>query len=109
MTPSWQGYRFSMIPMLSRIAYYSLYVKPKTGKAHILGLFLDFCIGLKILFSPSSQNRQLVFAPKIQYKLVANPPAGKAGRTLSSSKSEFVSSFLAPHPERNPNPFPRKS
>jgi len=41
-----------------------------TEKAHILGLFLGFCIGLKI-FLFFFQNRQFIFEPKIQYVLTA--------------------------------------
>jgi hypothetical protein len=41
-----------------------------TEKAHILGLFLGFWIGLKI-FLPLKRNREFCFEPKIQYARAA--------------------------------------
>ena len=46
------------------------------------------------------RNRQFVFAPKIEYKLVADLPAGKAGRSEAAS-SGLPFPKVAPRKESN--------
>ena len=55
---------------LLRIAYYELYVKPKT-KIAISGVSQFLIRMIKKFSSPKMRNREFVFTPKIEYKLVA--------------------------------------
>ena len=66
-----------------------------------------------IFYSPESIKIRFISSsvpPRRDAKRSPAPPmAGLGERTLSTSKSEFVSSFLAPSVRRNPNFFPTKS
>ena len=61
-----------------------------TEKAHILGLFLGFRIGLKI-FLPLKQNREFRFEPKIQY--------ARATEQREAASSDLQFPFWCPHQE----------
>jgi len=85
---------------------------PKTTKGIERNLFVKRFLS-NIFYSPESIKIRFIFRQSdgeaVAERSPAPPSAGLGERTISSSKSEFVSSFMAPYLERNPNLLPNQS
>jgi hypothetical protein len=98
--------KFSTESILDTLKFFLAGLKTKKGiERNLLAKkFLS-----NIIYSPESIKIRLISRPSggeaAAKARPAPPSAGLGERTLLSQNSEFVSSLLAPHPERNPNPF----